>query len=244
MTENNEPSMTETLVRPLEKMVTLSEALFLSLSPPSTRPPPPPATSLFIECDAELAKSVQKLRIHQIKQDIIENLKTEILDLDTELYEIWSALEQGKQELESILDEGKERLEAIDQAKKAAVPYTDLLAYAQSLSAFTSAPPGLPDISNDATAEESQLAQFPLFFPPFPNEVRMRRGRLNAEAPLGQLGEIHSVARPPSKSPETLVNQPVPPAHAMRDSFRQPAFPPLPVIDFGLDLNDDDDLDL
>ena len=35
----------------------------------------------------------------------------------------------------------------------------------------------------------------PLFFPPFPNEEKMRRGRLNAEAPLGLLGETHSVGR-------------------------------------------------
>lgn len=35
----------------------------------------------------------------------------------------------------------------------------------------------------------------PLFFPPFPNEEKMRRGRLNAEAPLGPLGETHSVGR-------------------------------------------------
>lgn len=35
----------------------------------------------------------------------------------------------------------------------------------------------------------------PLFFPPFPNEEKMRRGRLNAEAPLGLIGETHSVGR-------------------------------------------------
>lgn len=35
----------------------------------------------------------------------------------------------------------------------------------------------------------------PLFFPPFPNEEKMRRGHLNAEAPLGLLGETHSVGR-------------------------------------------------
>lgn len=35
----------------------------------------------------------------------------------------------------------------------------------------------------------------PLFFPPFPNEEKMHRGRLNAEAPLGQLGETHPVGQ-------------------------------------------------
>lgn len=118
MAEDNEPSMTETLLEPLNKLQSLAEVLFLSLSPPATRPPPPPATSLFIECDRDLAKAVQQARIHQLKQNRIEDIKAEILDLDNEMYEIWSTLEQGKQELEAILDEGKERLEAIDQAKK------------------------------------------------------------------------------------------------------------------------------
>ena len=35
----------------------------------------------------------------------------------------------------------------------------------------------------------------PLFFPPFPNEEKMRRGHMNDEAPLGILGETHSVKR-------------------------------------------------
>ena len=35
----------------------------------------------------------------------------------------------------------------------------------------------------------------PLFFPPFPNEEKMRKGHLNAEAPLGLVGETHSVGR-------------------------------------------------
>jgi mediator of RNA polymerase II transcription subunit 4 len=43
----------------------------------------------------------------------------------------------------------------------------------------------------------------PLFFPPFPNEEKMRRGRLNAEAPLGLLGETHSVGR--RKYPVSIV---------------------------------------
>jgi hypothetical protein len=70
---------------------------------------------------------------------------------------------------------------------EAAIPYPELLAYAQSISAFTSAPPGL------AMPEPGAIGPVPLFFPPFPNEEMMRRGRLNAERPLGGLGENHSV---------------------------------------------------
>ena len=74
-------------------------------------------------------------------------------------------------------------------SKLASLPYPELLAYAQSLSSFTSAPPNMPDLMLPGQPPP------PLFFPPFPNEEKMRRGRLNAEAPLGPLGETHSVGR-------------------------------------------------
>ena len=70
----------------------------------------------------------------------------------------------------------------------AAIPYPELLAYAQSLSAFTSAPPNMPALAPGQPPP-------PLFFPPFPNEEKMRRGHMNDEAPLGILGETHSVKR-------------------------------------------------
>ena len=75
----------------------------------------------------------------------------------------------------------------------AAIPYPELLAYAQSLSAFTSAPPNMPDLAPGQPPP-------PLFFPPFPNEEKMRRGHMNDEAPLGILGETHSVGKRESRS--------------------------------------------
>ena len=68
------------------------------------------------------------------------------------------------------------------------IPYPELLAYAQSLSAFTSAPPNMPEMMPGQPPP-------PLFFPPFPNEEKMRRGRMNNEESLGPLGETHSVGR-------------------------------------------------
>jgi hypothetical protein len=73
----------------------------------------------------------------------------------------------------------------------AAIPYPELLAYAQTLSAFTSAPPNI-DVADANIPGHPPSAQF---FPPFPNEEKMRRGRLNAEAPLGMLGELHTVGQ-------------------------------------------------
>ena len=69
-----------------------------------------------------------------------------------------------------------------------AIPYPELLAYAQSISAFTSAPPNMPELVPGQPPP-------PLFFPPFPNEEKMRRGHMNDEAPLGLLGETHDVGK-------------------------------------------------
>jgi mediator of RNA polymerase II transcription subunit 4 len=99
----------------------------------------------------------------------------------------------------------------------------------------------------------------PLFFPPFPNEEKMRRGRLNAEAPLGPLGETHSVGRrkliisshlviisnqlaAPTMSPKTEQPLPVQPlghgAHPYRHDMRAPG-PQPHFFDLDLDLNPD-----
>lgn len=115
---HEDPSISEMLLEPLHRMHGLAQTLFRSLSPPSTRPPPPPATSLFIECDTCLAAAVRQARVHQIRQRKIEELKAEVLELDAQLMNLWGELELGKQELEAIIDEGNERLEAIERAKK------------------------------------------------------------------------------------------------------------------------------
>jgi len=130
-----------------------------------------------------------------------------------------------------VIDEGDERIKAIEEAKKASIPYPELLAYAQSLSAFTSAPPNMPDFSTPGQPPPS------LFFPPFPNEEKMRSGRLNAEAPLGQLGETHSVGRPPTISPNVAES-----SHQIghaANPYRQDLRPQGQIYDLDLDLNPD-----
>ncbi|KAK0446923.1 hypothetical protein ARMSODRAFT_1016501 [Armillaria solidipes] len=76
----------------------------------------------------------------------------------------------------------------------------------------------------------------PLFFPPFPNEEKMRRGRLNAEAPLGLPGETHSIGAPTVSPKGPDANQMGPGANPYRQDLRapQPQF-----FDLDLDLNPD-----
>ncbi|EEB89907.1 hypothetical protein MPER_11946 [Moniliophthora perniciosa FA553] len=119
----------------------------------------------------------------------------------------------------------------MDSLSIASIPYPELLAYAQSLSAFTSAPPNMPDQNIPGRPPP------PLLFPPFPNEEKMRRGHLNAEAPLGLLGETHSVGKAPTVSPKG------PDAHQhganpYRHDLRAPQ-PDLFNLELDLDLNPD-----
>ncbi|OCH91489.1 hypothetical protein OBBRIDRAFT_812116 [Obba rivulosa] len=224
--------MTEILLQPLDQLQTLSQTLFRSLGPPQARPPPPPPVASFLVVDAELAAVVQLTRVHQVKQRQIEQLKDEVLDLDRRWREIVRGLEEGRRELEEMVQEGEDRIKAIHEAKDAAIPYPELLAYAQSLSAFTSAPPNMPDLSLPGQPPP------PLFFPPFPNEEKMRRGHLNDEAPLGMLGETHSVGKPPTVSPKPVE---VPPHMAGPgvNPYRTDRPPQPQFFDLDLDLNPD-----
>ncbi|TFK39946.1 vitamin-D-receptor interacting mediator subunit 4-domain-containing protein [Crucibulum laeve] len=220
--------MTAMLLTPLNNLHALSQYLFVALSSKHTNPPP---LSAFLDFDRALASAVNVAQKHQIKQRKIELLEAEILELEAQWREICAELSNGKEELEEMIEEGEERIKAIEEAKKAAIPYPELLAYAQSLSAFTSAPPNMPDLTLPGQPPP------PLFFPPFPNEEKMRRGRLNAEAPLGLLGETHSVGRPPTVSPKADTNQHLAPgANPYRHDTRalQPQF-----FDLDLDLNPD-----
>ncbi|KAH7920384.1 hypothetical protein BV22DRAFT_1098244 [Leucogyrophana mollusca] len=222
--------MNEILLNPLNDLTKLSQTLFLSFSPPQTKPPPPPPISAFLSCDNALADALKLAAVHQRKQGKIEALKSEVLALEARWRQICSELQEGKKNLERIIDEGDERIKGIEAARSASIPYPELLAYAQSLSAFTSAPPNMPDLS-----QPGQLPP-PLFFPPFPNEEKMRRGRLNVEAPLGYLGETHSVVKPPASPP------PIDAPHHERpgvNSYRHEVRPQQSFFDLDLDLNPD-----
>lgn len=112
--------MSSILTGPLNELRTLSQTLFLSLSPPQTKPPPPPPLDAFLRCDRALADAINVAQTHQIKQRQIEALETEILGLEDQWRKICEELAKGKEELEELIEEGTERLKAIEQAKKGA----------------------------------------------------------------------------------------------------------------------------
>ncbi|KAJ3552731.1 hypothetical protein NM688_g3997 [Phlebia brevispora] len=229
-------SMSEIVLEPLNELQSLAQSMFHTIShiqhgPPNQSLPPLPIQAL-LEADASLAAAVRLARKHQIKQRRIERLKNEVLAMEERWRDIIQGLDDGKRELEVILTEGKERTKAIEEAKAASIPYPELLAYAQSLSAFTSAPPNMPDLTLPGQPPP------PLFFPPFPNEEKMRRGYMNDEAPLGLIGETHSVGKPPTISPRSVE---LPPHLAGANPYRpdHPMAQQPQVFDLDLDLNPD-----
>jgi len=156
-----------------------------------------------------------------------------MVELENRWRDICRELATGKKELEEVIEEGDERIKGIDAARKAAIPYPELLAYAQKLAMFTSAPPNMPDgpLQGQQTMD---------IFPPFPNETNMRMGKLNQEEPLGQLGETHSVKRAPTPTPavEPSANLHAPGHNPYRHEFREPQTQFFD-IDLDLDLNPD-----
>ncbi|THH30098.1 hypothetical protein EUX98_g4079 [Antrodiella citrinella] len=223
------PSMTDALLAPINELQALAQSLFQSVSSTQKTIPPPPI-SAFLSIDASLASAVKQAREHQVKQRKIERLKDEILELERRWRTIVQELEEGRRDLETILAEGEERVKGIEAAKVASIPYPELLAYAQSISAFTSAPPHMPDLGLPGQPPP------PLFFPPFPNEEKMRRGHMGAEEPLGLLGETHEVGKAPT--PLRSVELPhLAGANPYRPEHRAPQ--QLQMFDFDLDLNPD-----
>lgn len=110
--------MSTTLLGPLSELQALAHTLFLSLSPPNTKPPPPPPASAFLDCDKSLAAAINLAYVHQTKQRRIDALEAEILELDAKWRSICMELATGKAELQEIVEEGDERMKAIEDAKK------------------------------------------------------------------------------------------------------------------------------
>ncbi len=113
-----EHSISATLLGPLNELQSLSQTLFLALSPPQSKPPPLPELATFLQCDKALASAIGLAHIHQLKQRKIDALEAEILDLDAQWREICRELAAGKAELEEIIEEGDGHIKAIDDAKK------------------------------------------------------------------------------------------------------------------------------
>lgn len=110
------PSMTQTLLTPINELQSMAQALFQSISVTQRTNAAPPI-SAFLAIDASLASAVKQAREHQVKQRKIERLKDEVLELERRWRDIVSELEEGRRDLEETVAEGEERRKGIEAAK-------------------------------------------------------------------------------------------------------------------------------
>jgi len=220
------------LLKPLNRFEKCAEELFRSLSVPNSSRPAGPSPDDLLAADAELAAALQQVRRHEVNQRRVEQLKDEVLDLDSKLRHVWSTLEESRKELEDVLEEGDLRLKEMDSVAKGAVPYSALLAYASLISPFTSAPPtSYGPIPSDQPAP-------PWIKPPFPNEEKMRAGRLAERPALDRVSDpAEPEIRPMSVDPYNVGGAAYGQDYNQEYSAQQAQSQDVDVFD--LDLNPD-----
>jgi hypothetical protein len=114
--------MTALIIDPLSHVQSLSQHLFLSLSPTQTKPPPSPSIQSLVQADADLAAGIRLAHIHQSKQRRMSLLKEDVLRLDEAWKIICQDLETGRKELEAMIQQCEERIKAIESAKEGPFP--------------------------------------------------------------------------------------------------------------------------
>ncbi|SPO36293.1 related to conserved hypothetcial protein [Pseudozyma flocculosa] len=145
------------LLSTLDAYASLSKSLFASIEQPGKPLPAvtddhagrrwaPSSTAQILDAlqdvDALLAQRLKLARRHAINQKRIDTLKRKAKQRDRSTRRAILALDSMGQELDDIVRLARDEVQAIDRAEKHPLRYDTLLAYAQRLSRYTSAPPG------------------------------------------------------------------------------------------------------
>ncbi|KAK3811748.1 MAG: vitamin-D-receptor interacting mediator subunit 4-domain-containing protein [Linnemannia elongata] len=124
----------------------------------------------IVQLDNTLMGNVDKIEQHQIQQRKILQVRKEIEGVDKAIMEVIRTLRMAKETLEASLENHDEKMAASTDARLAEIPVSEIVAYANRLGNYTSAPP------NFNPADPNQP-----FEPPYPREVSMRAGILNQQ---------------------------------------------------------------
>ncbi|KAF9950377.1 hypothetical protein BGZ70_001401 [Mortierella alpina] len=124
----------------------------------------------IVQLDSTLMGAVEKIEAHQIQQRKIRQVRQEIDEQNKAIMTVIRTLREAKQVLESNLENLEEKRAASAEARSAEVSVGEIVAYANRLSNYTSAPP------NFNPSDPNQI-----FEPPYPREVNMRAGILNQQ---------------------------------------------------------------
>ncbi|KAG0195641.1 hypothetical protein BGX28_000945 [Mortierella sp. GBA30] len=152
----------------------LTQSLFTSLDAladgKGTSVAPNDIMKQIVQLDSTLMGAVEKIEAHQIQQQKIRQVRQEIEEQNKAIMTVIQSLREAKQVLESNLENLEEKRAASAEARSAEVSVGEIVAYANRLSNYTSAPPNFNP--NDPNAN---------FEPPYPREVNMRAGILNQQ---------------------------------------------------------------
>ncbi|KAF9568128.1 hypothetical protein EC968_003102 [Mortierella alpina] len=124
----------------------------------------------IVQLDSTLMGAVEKIEAHQIQQRKIRQVRQEIDEQNKAIMTVIQTLREAKQVLESNLENLEEKRAASAEARSAEVSVGEIVAYANRLSNYTSAPP------NFNPSDPNQI-----FEPPYPREINMRAGILNQQ---------------------------------------------------------------
>ncbi|KAF9940814.1 hypothetical protein BGZ67_006664 [Mortierella alpina] len=124
----------------------------------------------IVQLDSTLMGAVEKIEAHQIQQRKIRQVRQEIDEQNKAIMTVIQTLREAKQVLESNLENLEEKRAASAEARSAEVSVGEIVAYANRLSNYTSAPPNFNPSDPNQTFE-----------PPYPREVNMRAGILNLQ---------------------------------------------------------------
>ncbi|KAI8599388.1 vitamin-D-receptor interacting mediator subunit 4-domain-containing protein [Dissophora ornata] len=177
----------------------LTQSLFASLDVlvegKVTPTPPNDIMKQIVQLDATLMGAVEKIELHQQQQQRIRQVRVEIEEQNKAIMNVIQNLRDAKQVLETSLEDQDQKQAISADARSAEVSVTEIVAYANRLSNYTSAPPNFnPQDPNQP------------FEPPYPREVNMRAGILNQQhIPAAALVSLDGGVMPGT------AGQPVPP---------------------------------
>ncbi|KAF9199230.1 hypothetical protein BGZ49_010676 [Haplosporangium sp. Z 27] len=171
---NSQHSLRQMVRNQITEYSRLTQTLFTSLElmADGKAPPAQPGDIMqqIVQLDSTLMGAVEKIELHQKQQRKIRQVRLEIEEQNKAIMNVIQDLRDAKQVLEANLEDLEEKRAVSADARSAEVSVSEIVAYANRLSNYTSAPPNF----NPADPNHP-------FEPPYPREVSMRAGILNQQ---------------------------------------------------------------
>ncbi|KAF9438404.1 hypothetical protein BGZ76_008058 [Entomortierella beljakovae] len=171
---NTQHSLRQMVRNQITEYSRLTQTLFTSLElmTDGKAPPAQPSEVMkkIVQLDNTLMGAVEKIELHQKQQQRIRKVRLEIEEQNKAIMKVIQSLRDAKQVLESNFEDLEEKRAVTADARSAEISVNEIIAYANRLSNYTSAPPNF----NPADPNHP-------FEPPYPREVSMRAGILNQQ---------------------------------------------------------------